>query len=138
MKITPDSDSGKHLLGHPHGAHGAHSFGAEPADLEKATFLVFNFQVGAAITLPVPFLGGLILHKSKFLDDDRKEFRDTSDLWLVRHELCHVAQIRRWGVAKYLAKHVWARVRHLSLLAESSRVEACCYQVHRSFRDETF
>ena len=138
MKISPDSHSGKHLLGRLHGGHGAHSFGADPADLDKATFIVFNFQVGAAITLPVPFLGGLILHKSKYLDGAHKEFKDTPDLWLVRHELCHVSQIRRWGVARYLAKHVWARVRHVSLLAKSSDVEACCYKVHERFMNETF
>lgn len=138
MKISPDSDSGKHLLGQPHGSHGAHSLGADPADLERATFIVFNFQAGAAITLPIPFLGGLVLHKSRFLDDARKEFKDNSDLWLVHHELCHVDQIRRWGVAKYLAKHVWARLRNFSILAESTDVEAGCYQVYKRFKDETF
>lgn len=138
MKIDPDSESGKHLLGKPHAAHGPHEWGADITDLEKVRFFRFSLQLGRAITLPIPFAGPVVLVKSKFLDFDGHDLKDTHSLWLLRHELCHVAQIRRLGTLKYLLKHLWARVRTLSIKAESTDIEAECYEVQHRFREETF
>ena len=138
MKIDPASRAGKHLLGEPHGAHGPHSWGVDREDLERTHFIRFNWQFGDAFTLPIPFLGTVVLIKSRFLESEGGELKDTPDLWLVRHELCHAAQIRRWGGLKYLFKHLWARIHTRSILVVNSDVEAPCYEVHERFRQETF
>ena len=138
MKIDPNTAAGKHLLGEPHEAHGAHAWGAEPTDLRKAHIFRFNFQLGGAVTLPIPFLGALVLIKSHLLDFDGKELRDAATLSSLRHELCHVIQVRRWGTALYLLIHLWARVQTFSVLAKSSSAEAGCYEIERRFKEESF
>ena len=125
-------------MGEPHESHGAHAWGVEPEDLARVHIIRFDFQVGAAITLPVPILGPAIFIKSKWLDFEGQELRDDRSLSLLRHELCHVAQIRRWGAVSYVMRHLWARVHTFSVLARSSSVEAGCYEVQRQFRNNTF
>ncbi len=138
MRIDPRSAAGKHLLGEPHEAHGAHPWGVDPENLATTRFITFNLQLGDAITLPIPFVGPVVLIKSKFLEFDGHELKDAPSLWLLRHELCHVAQIRRWGSLGYVLKHLWARMRTRSILATDSDVEAECYEIHERFRRETF
>ena len=138
MKISPNTAAGKHLLGEAHDAHGPHELGVDPEDLRKAYIVPFNLQLGGAITLPVPLLGAIILIKSKHLEFEGHELRDSSLLSLLRHELCHVSQFRRWGTALYILRHIWARIQTLSVLAADSSVELGCYEVQRQFRDQTF
>ena len=83
-------------------------------------------------------VGALILIKSKYPVFDGQYLRDTPELWLVRHELCHVAQIQAWGSLKYIAKHLWARVRTLSIITKQSDGEAGCYEIQKRFVSETF
>lgn len=75
----------------------------------------WRVQPGAAITLPVPFCGPVIFHKRPL------------EGALLRHELCHVRQLRRWGNIPYVCKHVWARVTSRSLMAKDHPVEKECY-----------
>ena len=138
MKISRNTAAGKHLLGEAHDAHDAHEWGVDPEDLHKAYITRFDLQSGGAITLPVPLLGAIIFIKSKHLEFDGHELRDSSTLALLRHEMCHVNQIRRWGTVLYILRHLWARIQTFSVLAKDSSVEVGCYEVQRLFRDKTF
>ena len=52
-----------------------------------------------------------------------------------RHELCHVAQARRWGFLGYWRRHLAARLRTRSLLAKDDPVEVEAYAAERRFID---
>lgn len=107
--------------------------GVGEPELAKARVYVFNFQVGAAITLPLPFFGAVILIKGAWLARDTAgELTDTEHVKMLCHEFCHVRQILAWGTCAYAAKHLWARVRTFSLLANSAPEEAECYDVQRA------
>ena len=97
-------------------------------ELKAAHIFVFDMQVGAAITLPFPILGPVILIKRKWLvfgDDD--ELEDSARIRIQRHELCHVRQILDWGALPYLRRQLWARVRTLNLYAKTTPEESVCY-----------
>ena len=107
--------------------------GVAERELTAARVYVLNFQVGAAITLPVPFFGPVILIKSAWLAwDDAGELTDTEHVKVLCHEYCHVRQILDWGTMAYAARHLWARVRTRSLLAKSAPEESECYEVTRT------
>ena len=107
--------------------------GVAKRELAAARVYVLNFQVGAAITLPVPFFGPVILIKSAWLVMNEKgELTDTEHVQILCHEFCHVRQILDWGTAVYMARHLWARVRTRSLLAKSAPEESECYEVTRT------
>ena len=107
--------------------------GVSERELAAARVFVFNFQVGAAITLPLPFFGPVILIKRAWLAKDvAGELADTEHVKILCHEFCHVRQILAWGTCAYAAKHLWARVRTLSLSAKSAPVESECYDVQRA------
>ena len=126
LKITPESEAGKTLM----------SFGVTADELEAATFGKLDWQSGAAVTLALPFGGCLILAKSKYLKTDEKgELPVTYSLNLLRHELCHVNQVKRWGFFGYWRRQLWARVQTRSLLARESDAERPCYEAQREAQE---
>ena len=118
MKLQPDTPSASRLMQH----------GVELSELKAARIYVFDWQVGAAITLAVPLLGPVILIKRRWLVyDDDGELADNESLKKLRHEMCHVRQILDWGGLAYLRRQLWARVKTGSLYARSSPEESECY-----------
>lgn len=122
-RIRPDSEAGQFLVGQ----------GVTEAELNTATFRVLNWQAGDALTVVWPFGGATIFIKSSFLRPDSDgDLPVDRKLPLIRHELFHVKQGIDWGFIKYWTKHLWARVRHLSISAKSSSVEAPAYELQRT------
>lgn len=118
MKLQPDTPSASRLMRH----------GVELSELQAARIYVFDWQVGAAITLAVPLLGPVILIKRRWLVyDDDGELADDESLKKLRHEMCHVRQILEWGGLAYLRRQLWARVKTGSLYARASSEESECY-----------
>ena len=118
MKIRLDSANAELLTRH----------GVAPRELKAARIFVFDFQLGAAITLPFPILGPVVLIKRKWLvynNDD--QLADVESIKMLRHELCHVRQILDWGGLAYLIRHVLARFKTRSLYARSAPEESDCY-----------
>ena len=100
----------------------------ELRELSVAHIFVFNWQAGAAITLPVPVLGSVILIKRKWLVfDDEDELADDRSLRKLRHEFCHVRQILDWGGLTYMRRQVWARFKTRNLYAKAAPEEGPCY-----------
>lgn len=119
MKISPSGPAGRHLL----------SLGVEEEDLAAASFHRCDWQVGAAVALALPWGRCLIMMKSKYLrTDGNGELVASAQMHLHRHELCHVAQARRWGFFGYWRRHLRARIATRSLLAKHSDVERPCYE----------
>ena len=123
VRIAPDSSAGMFLK----------SLGVPDYALASTTFRVLNLQLGDALTVIWPGGRPTVFIKGRFLE------RDTSgglpvgrNLPLIRHELYHVEQGREWGFIGYWARHLWARVRHLSVSARSSSVEAPAYDLQRA------
>ena len=118
MKVKLDSRSSERLKKH----------GVSPRELKAAHIFVFELQAGAAITLPFPVLGPVILIKRKWLVfDDDDELADSARIGILRHELCHVRQILDWGALAYMRRQLWARVKTLNLYAKSTPEESACY-----------
>ncbi len=118
MKLQPDTPSASRLMQH----------GVQLTELEAARIYVFDWQVGAAITLAVPRFGPVILIKRRWLVyDDGGELADNESLKKLRHEMCHVRQILDWGGLTYLRRQLWARVKTGSLYARASPEESGCY-----------
>lgn len=122
MKIRVDSDAGKFLIDQ----------GVKRDALEKTNFRVLNWQAGGALTVIWPFGRVTVFIKSRYLEPDSNgDLPVNRKLPLIRHEFFHVAQGEEWGFFKYWAKHLWARVRHLSISAKNSSVEAPAYVLQR-------
>lgn len=118
MKIKLDSPSAERLKKH----------GVGLRELKAAHIFVFDMQAGAAITLPFPILGPVILIKRKWLVfDDDDELEDSARIRILRHELCHVRQILDWGALAYMRRQLLARVKTLSLYAKTTPEESVCY-----------
>ena len=126
MKITLDSLSAQRLAVH----------GVESRELQAASIFVFDFQLGAGITLPFPVLGPVILIRGRWLRYDRDgELEDAATLKVLRHELCHIVQILDWGRFAYLVRHLMARIRSRNLFAEDQPEEECCYRAAQRVED---
>ncbi len=118
MKIQPDTPSAERLMKHD----------VRLRELDAAHIFVFDWQAGAAITLPFPILGPVILIKRKWLVfDDEDELADDRSLKKLRHEFCHVRQILDWGGLTYMRRQIWARVKTRNLYAKSAPEESSCY-----------
>ena len=119
MKISPDSVVGRRLLG----------FGVTREELAATHVFRWDFQVGAAVTLPLAGDAALILAKSGYVPQEAPGvLGDGRHVALLRHEFCHVRQIREWGALDYLGKHIAARIETRSILARESDVERSCYE----------
>ncbi len=118
MKIKLDSPSAERLKKH----------GVALRELKAAHIFVFDMQAGAAITLPFPILGPVILIKRKWLVfNDNDELEDSARVRILRHELCHVRQILDWGALAYMRRQLWARLRTLNLYTKTTPEESVCY-----------
>lgn len=118
MRIRPGSGSADLLMKH----------GVAQRELKAAHVFVFDAQFGAAVTLPFPILGPVILIKRKWLvynDDD--ELKDAESIKILRHELCHVRQVLDWGSLAYLRRQIIARFKTMSLYAMTAPEESGCY-----------
>lgn len=119
MKISPDSVVGRRLLG----------FGVTEEELAATGVFQWDVQPGAAGTFPLSGESAVILAKGRYLPlDSRGQLRDGRHVALLRHEFCHVRQIREWGALSYLGKHIAARIQTRSILARDSDVERPCYE----------
>lgn len=100
----------------------------------KATgFRVLNRQAADALTVVWPFGKATVFIKSEFIEtDDSGEIPVGWHLALIRHELYHVEQGRKWGFVGYWACHLWARVKHRSIKAKEASVEAPAYELQRA------
>ena len=122
MKISPDSGVGRRLLG----------FGVTEEEIAATHVFCWDMQVGAAVTLPLPNGAAVVLAKDRYLPQDPTgRLQDGRHVALLRHEFCHVRQIREWGVLTYLGKHIAARIQTRSILARDSDVERPCYEAQR-------
>lgn len=123
VRISSNSAAGQFLI----------SQGASESVLETANFRVLNWQFGDALTVMLPFGKATIFTKTRFIaTDESGEIPVGRHLALIRHELHHVEQGREWGFFKYWARHLWARVRHGSISAKQSSVEAPAYELQRA------
>lgn len=125
VQIRSSSPAGQFLI----------SQGVTEAALNAAGFRVLNRQFGDALTVVWPTGKAMIFMKSKFLEvDDSGELPMGRNLALIRHELHHVQQGHEWGFLKYWTRHLWARVKHRSISAKTSSVEAPAYELQRKAR----
>lgn len=123
VRITSTSPAGQFLI----------SQGVSESHLDAARFTKLNWQFGDALTVVWPFGRATIFMKSRFLEtDDSGEFPVGRNLGLIRHELHHVEQGHNWGFIKYWARHLWARIKHRSISAKQSSVEAPAYELQRA------
>ena len=126
MKIQPDSPSAERLMKHD----------VRLRELDAAHIFVFDWQAGAAITLPFPIVGPVILIKRKWLVyDDEDELADDQSLKKLRHEFCHVRQILDWGGPTYMRRQVWARFKTRNLYAKAASEESACYSAEDEVED---
>ena len=104
--------------------------GAGEAEIAATRWVVWNWQVGYAITLPVPLLGMFVFIKRDHLVlDENGDLADTAEIRYPIHELCHSKQVLDWGVARYYWRHIAARIRTRSMIARESDVETPCYEI---------
>ena len=123
MRIATDNPSADRLARH----------GVGPSEIAATRFYVFNYQKGAAITLPVPFLGPVVLIKGeRLVRDADDELTDGPDIRFPVHELCHARQVLDWGTLRYLARHIRARIQTRSILAKSAPEEVPCYEAQEA------
>ena len=123
MRIAIGSPSAERLAQH----------GVGESEIAATRFYVFNFQIGAAITLPVPLLGPVVLIKGKRLVRDADgELADGPAIRFPVHELCHARQVLDWGTLRYLARHIWARIKTRSVLAANAPEEVPCYEAQEA------
>jgi hypothetical protein len=121
IRISEDSPAGRFFT----------SQGVSSEALNATKFRVLNWQAGDALTVVWPFGRATVFARSRFLETgDDGELEVSRRLPLLRHELFHVQQGLDWGFAGYWARHLWARVRHFSISAKSSSVEAPAYVAH--------
>ena len=119
MRIDPSSPAGQLLI----------EMGVPEGDLHSTRFLRFDWQVGGAVTLALPFAGSIVLAKRRFLvRDESGAISVGRHLALIRHELVHARQRAEWGVLRYWLTHLLARVQTRSLLAENSDAERPGYE----------
>ena len=119
MRFAPDSVSGLRLIAHEVGE----------AEIAATQFFRWNFQIGGAITLPLPFLGTCVFIKSKHLVlDENGDLDKAGTISIPVHELCHSAQIAEWGAFTYLRRQIWARIKTFNVYAKSSPEEKPCYE----------
>ncbi len=123
IQISAASPAGQFLI----------SQGVPVSALNSTRLRVLNWQTGDALTVMLPFGRATIFMKSRFLEVDADGSLPVSRrLPLIRHELFHVQQGQKWGFFSYWARHLWARVRHRSISAKQSSVEAPAYEVQRA------
>jgi len=104
--------------------------GLAQRELGATHIFVFNLQLGAAITLPFPILGPVILIKRKWLVyTDDNNLHDSESIKMLCHEFCHVRQILDWGSLTYLRRQVLARFKTRNLYARTAPEESECYSV---------
>ena len=126
MRFQPGSPSAQRLAQH----------GVDEAEIAATRWYVWNFQIGAAITLPVPFLGPVVFIKDGRLPIGADgELEDAQDLRFPVHELCHARQVLDWGTARYIVRHLLARIRTFSVLAKSAAEEVPCYDAQQRVWD---
>lgn len=126
VRIEAGSPAGQFLI----------SQGVSEAALGAAKFRVLNWQAGDALTVMWPLGSATIFVRSRFLELGADgELEVSRRLPLLRHELFHVQQGLDWGFFGYWAKHLWARVRHRSISAKKSSVEAPAYVVQYAAHD---
>ena len=127
LRISPSSAAGQFLT----------SQGVSESVLESAKFRVLNWQAGDALTVVWPNRNATVFVRSRYIEtDDAGELPISWKLALIRHELYHVEQGQQWGFFKYWARHLWARVKHRSISAKNSSVEAPAYVLQRQARAE--
>lgn len=123
VRIRTDSPAGQFLV----------SQGVSASVLDSTRFRSLNWQAGDALTVVWPFGRATVFIRSRFLEaDPAGDLPVDRNLPLIRHELFHVQQGQEWGFLSYWARHLWARVRHRSISAKESSVEAPAYEVHRT------
>ncbi len=119
MKIQPDSVAGRRLL----------AFGVTEEEMAATHVFCWDCQFGAAVTLPLSDRAAVILAKSRYLPQASVGvLSDGRHVALIRHEFCHVRQVREWGALKYICRHIAARIKTRSILARESDVEKPCYE----------
>ena len=127
MKIDPASAAGALLV----------QFGVTPDELRAASFHRWDLQLGGAITVALPGRRARILMRSHYLPTGADgQLTVGSHLSTVRHELCHVRQLSQWGFLGYWWRHLMARIRTRSVLAQESEEERPCYEAQAQARDE--
>ena len=101
MRFAPNSVSGRRLRKH----------GVSSKALEKTRIYAVGWQPVPAWTLPVPFLGCIILIRRTLLDRELDgELADSAALAPLVHQFCHAHQRLEWGIFLYLWRHLWARI----------------------------
>ena len=122
VRIKPESAAGQFLISQD-----------VPEDVLNSTrFRALDWQAGDALTVVWPTRNATVFIKSRFLETDESgDLPVGRNLPLIRHELHHVHQGKQWGFIGYWARHLWARVRHFSLMAKDSSVEAPAYGLQR-------
>ncbi len=119
MKIQPNSVVGQRLLG----------FGVTGEEMVATHVFRWDWQFGAAVTLPLSKGAAVILAKSRYAPQASVGvLSDGRHVALIRHEFCHVRQIREWGALNYIGRHIAARIKTRSILARESDVERSCYE----------
>lgn len=119
MNISPNSVVGRRLLG----------FGVAEEELAATHVFRWDLQLGAALVVPLSDHTAVILVKSRYVPQcSEGELCDGRHVPLLRHEFCHVRQIREWGALAYLGRHIAARIKTRSILARDSDVEKPCYE----------
>ena len=123
IRIRPESPAGRFLIAQ----------GVSATALNSTTFRTLNWQAGDALTVMWPFGRATVFIRSRFLETDSVgELPVGRRLPLIRHELFHVQQGLEWGFLSYWARQLWARLRHLSISARESSVEAPAYEAQHT------
>ena len=119
MRIQSDSIVGQRLLG----------FGVTEEEMAATHVFRWEWQFGAAVTLPLLNGPAVILAKSRYVPQASVGvLSDGRHVALIRHEFCHVRQVREWGAVTYIGRHIAARIKTRSILARESDVERPCYE----------
>ena len=119
MLFPPDCISGKRLR----------KYGVSSAALKRVHVYAVAWLPKAAMTVPVPFLGCVILVRKNLLDLELDGvLADSPALGVLLHQYCHSYQRLQWGFLPYLWRHFWSWALLQGVPAAHRQVERECYE----------
>jgi len=122
MRFAPDSVSGQRLR----------HYGVSSNALRKTRVYAVLWPPLSGLTIPVPFIGAIILIGKKYLDRELDgELAGNAALAPLIHQYCHAHQRLEWGLLRYLWRHLWSRLVPRGVPLRHRQVEREAYEAAR-------
>ncbi len=126
MLFPPDCISGKRLR----------KYGVSSAALKRVHVYAVAWFPKEAMTVPIPFLGCVILVRKNLLDVELDGvLADSSALGVLIHQYCHAYQRLQWGFLPYFWRHFWSWAALRGVPVVHRQVERECYEAVRQVEE---